>query len=133
LINANWEDELYKYITGILRNNGHKMLQINGMSDHVHILFGLQPSQSIAEIIQIIKGSSSKWINERGFVTGKFKWQSGYGAFSYSKSQIPAVAHYIETQKEHHKKYTFYDEYITILEAFGVKYDKQFVLKEPFV
>lgn len=91
VIQASWKDELYQYITGIVRNNKHKLLSINGMPDHVHILIGLRPSQSISDLLQDIKGSSSKWINEKKFIKTKFEWQEGYGAFSYSKSQIKAV------------------------------------------
>lgn len=86
-IHTSWKDELYKYITGIIQNNKHKLITINGMSDHIHILIGLRPTQSISDLIQDIKGNSSKWINEKKFVKGKFEWQEGYGAFSYGKSQ----------------------------------------------
>ena len=84
-----WKDELYKNITGIVHNNNHKLLAINGMPDHVHVLFGLRPSQSISDLLQDIKGSSSKWINDKRLVRGKFFWQEGFGAFSYSKLGLP--------------------------------------------
>jgi putative transposase len=80
IISDKWKDELYKYITGIIQNNHHKLLSINGMPDHIHILFGLRPNQSLSELLLDIKGSSSKWINERKFVNGKFSWQEGFGA-----------------------------------------------------
>ena len=99
-----WKDELHKYITGIVQNNNHKLLSINGMPDHIHILFGLRPSQSLSDLMQDIKGSSSKWINEKKFVHGKFSWQDGYGAFSYSKSEVSNVIGYINNQQLHHKK-----------------------------
>src|SRR5699024_5842704 len=104
LINESWEEELYKYITGIIQNQGHKLLAINGMPDHLHILFGMRPVQSLSELMQDIKGDSSKWINNKRLVKGRFSWQAGYGAFSYAKSQLPNVIRYIENQKKHHNK-----------------------------
>ena len=115
IIQRGWKDELYKYITGIVQNNKHKMLAINGMPDHVHILFGFRPSQSLADLMQDIKGSSSKWINEKRFIKAKFSWQEGYGAFSYSKSDLPNVIQYIKNQEEHHKKRSFIEEYEDML------------------
>jgi putative transposase len=93
-----WKDELYKYITGIIQNNKHKLLAINGMPDHVHILIGYRPTQSLSDLMQDIKGNSSKWINEKRFVTGKFSWQEGYGAFSYAKTDLPKIIGYIQEQ-----------------------------------
>lgn len=86
LISKSWEKRLYQYITGIIQNHGHKLLSINGMPDHIHILFGMRPSQSLSDLMRDVKGDSSLWINENKFVAGKFSWQEGYGAFSYSKS-----------------------------------------------
>ena len=105
------------------------MLAINGMPDHIHVLFGMRPSQSLSDLLQDIKGNSSQWINNRKFVRGKFSWQEGYGAFSYSKSQIPQVIRYIERQEEHHKKKTFIEEYKEFLNAFGVEYDERYIFK----
>lgn len=127
LINKKWEDELYKYITGIIQNNGHKLIIINGDYDHIHVLLGLRPTQSISDLMQDIKGSSSKWINLNKFVNGKFSWQEGYGAFSYAKTDLKNVINYIENQKEHHKKKSFHDEYKKILIDFGIKYDEKFI------
>ena len=129
IIQGNWKDELYKYITGIVQNNKHKMLAINGMPDHVHILFGFRPSQSLSDLMQDIKGSSSKWINEKRFIKGKFSWQEGYGAFSYSKSALPNVIQYIKNQEEHHKKRSFIEEYEDLLKEFEIDYDERFVFK----
>jgi len=97
-ISNQWKDELYKYITGILQNNKHKLISINGMCDHIHVLIGLHATQSISDLIQDIKANSSKWINEKKFTKSKFEWQAGYGAFTYSRSQIKQVALYIENQ-----------------------------------
>ncbi len=90
LIQQQWRDDLYKYIVGIIQRNQHKVLSINGMPDHIHILFGMRPVQSLSDLMQDVKGSSSKWINDQRFVIGHFEWQSGYGAFSYSKSADPS-------------------------------------------
>lgn len=130
LIRDSWEAELYQYITGIIQNQEHKLLAINGMADHVHILFGMRPKQSLSDLMQDVKGDSSKWINSKGFVRGKFSWQEGYGAFSYSKSQLPAVLRYIGNQKEHHKRKTFLEEYREFLDKFKVEYDQRFIFKE---
>ena len=127
IIQKSWKDELYKYITGIIRNNNHKLLSINGMPDHIHILFGLRPVQSISDLLQDIKGSSSKWINEKGFVRGRFYWQEGYGAFSYSKSQLQQVIGYIVNQQEHHRKKTFLEEYKELLHDFEIEYDECYI------
>ena len=129
LIREEWEDELYKYITGIVQNQGHKLLQINGMPDHVHVFFGMRPVQSLSDLMKKIKGESSKWINQKGFLKSKFSWQEGYGGFSYGKSQVPDVIRYILNQKEHHKKKTFIEEYFDFLKAFEVEYDDKYVFK----
>ena len=130
VIQTSWKDELYQYITGIVRNNKHKLLSINGMPDHVHILIGIRPSQSISDLLQDIKGSSSKWINEKRFIKTRFEWQEGYGAFSYSKSQIKAVTEYIENQELHHQKKTFREEYLEMLQKFEVDYDEKYIFHE---
>ena len=129
IISNSWKEELYKYISGIVQNNNHKLLSINGMPDHIHMLFGLRPSQSLSELMQDIKGNSSKWINERKFIRGKFSWQEGYGAFSYSKSEVPTVINYINTQILHHKKKTFSEEYLEMLNDFEVEFDDKYVFK----
>ena len=131
LVQKHWKDELYQYITGIIKNNGHKLLQINGMPDHIHILFGMRPAQSLSSLLQDIKGSSSLWINKKQLVKGKFIWQEGYGAFSYGKSQINDVVQYIKNQETHHQKRTFADEYLEFLKLFDIEYDERYVLKNP--
>ena len=128
-ISDSWKEELYKYISGIIQNNNHKLITINGMPDHIHILFGLRPNQSISELIQDIKGSSSKWINERKLTGTKFTWQEGYSAFSYTKKELPIVINYIKNQTEHHQKKSFIDEYIDLLKEFHVEYDEKYIFK----
>lgn len=129
IIRNNWKDELYKYITGIIQKHNHKLLIINGVEDHVHVFFGMRPNQSLSDLLQDIKTNSSKWINEKGLASGRFEWQSGYGAFSYGKSQIPDVIKYIQNQEEHHRKQTFLDEYMEFLNRFGVEYDDRYIFK----
>ena len=125
------KEELHKYITGIVQQNNHKMIIINGMPDHLHIVVGMRPTQSVADLLQDIKGGSSKWINDNMLVIGKFQWQEGYGAFSYSRSHVPAVIRYIQNQEAHHKKETFSDEYRRLLKAFEIDYEEQHIFKEP--
>jgi REP element-mobilizing transposase RayT len=130
IINASWKDELYKYITGIVQNNNHKLICINGMPDHIHILAGVRPVQSVSDLMQDIKGSSSKWINNKKLVAGKFEWQEGYGAFSYGRSQLKEIINYIENQELHHKKKTFIEEYREFLKAFEVDFDEAYIFKD---
>lgn len=130
LISSSWKDELYQYITGIVQNNKHKLICINGMPDHIHILIGVRPHQSISDLMQDVKGGSSKWINEKKFLKGKFEWQQGYGAFSYGKSQVKDVVHYIQNQEQHHQKKTFLQEYVEFLEKFEVEYEELYIFKE---
>ena len=128
LIQPEWKDELYKYITGIVKNNEHKLIAINGMSDHLHIAIGYKPHQLIPDLLQDIKGDSSKWINKKKFIRGKFNWQAGYGAFSFSHSHLDAVIKYINNQEKHHKKMAFREEYIELLKKYDVEYDEKYVL-----
>lgn len=129
LIKNEWKDELFKYITGIIQNHEHKVLQINGMPDHIHILFGMRPTQSLSDLMKHVKQDSSKWINGKGFINGKFSWQSGYGAFSYSKSEVLNVINYIKNQELHHKKLTFQEEYLQLLKEFNIEFDERYILK----
>ncbi|MDR7132181.1 REP element-mobilizing transposase RayT [Algoriphagus sp. 4150] len=129
LILPTWKDELYKYITAIVSKYEHKLLQINGMPDHIHLLLGFRPTQSLSDLMQEVKQDSSKWINSKGFVKGKFSWQGGYGAFSYSKDQVPRVIHYIQNQENHHKKQCFLDEYEDLLKTHEIEYDKRYIFK----
>ncbi len=131
LIEDSYKQELYQYITGIVQNYGHKMLAINGVSDHIHIFIGMRPTQSMSDLMQDVKGSSSKWINEKKFLKVKFEWQEGYGAFSYSKSHVQNVINYIHNQEKHHAKQTFRDEYLEFLKKFDIEYDERYIFKEP--
>ena len=125
-----WKDELYKSITGIVQNNKHKPICINGTCNHIHIFVGYKPHQLIPDLLQDIKGDSSKWINDKRLVYGKFHWQEGYGAFSYSHSQIDRVVKYIKNQKSHHEKKTFKEEYLEFLERFAIPYNEKYALHD---
>ncbi len=129
IIQDSWKDELYKYIAGIIKNHKHKPLIINGMPDHLHILIGVRPMQSISDLMQDIKGSSSKWINQKGLVKSRFSWQEGYGAFSYAKSDLPNVINYIKNQENKHKKLSFLNEYIELLKQFEIDYNDKYLFK----
>ncbi|PJE39569.1 MAG: transposase [Flavobacterium sp.] len=131
LIYSSFKDELYQYMSGIIKNHNHKLLAINGMPDHVHILVGIRPSQSVSDLMQDIKGSSSKWINEKRFLKVKFEWQEGYGAFSYAKSQVNTVINYIKNQEQHHAVRSFNQEYLEFLAEFEVEYDERYIFKAP--
>jgi len=128
LIQPEWKDELYKYITGIIQNNGHKLIAINGTPNHLHIAVGYKPHQLIPDLLQDIKGSSSKWINQKKFRKDKFNWQEGYGAFSFSHSQIDRIVKYLNNQEHHHKKKTFREEYIQLLKKYDILYDEKYIL-----
>jgi REP element-mobilizing transposase RayT len=126
IIRKQWQEELYCYITGIIQNYGHKLLAINGMPDHIHILFGMRPTQSLSDLMRAVKGDSSKWINDKRVMMGRFSWQEGYGAFSYSKSHVPNVIEYIKNQQQHHRTKSFIEEYHDFLRKFGVDFEEQY-------
>jgi putative transposase len=131
LINPEWEDDLYKYITGILQKNKHKMLCINGVEDHLHMLIGFHTTQSISDLIQDAKAGSSQWINDQKLTKTKFTLQGGYGVFSYSKSLLPAVIRYIMNQKAHHKKRKFLNEYRDMFLKAELDFEEHYIFKEP--
>jgi putative transposase len=127
LIRRNWEDELYKYITGIIQNKGQKMLAINGTDNHMHIFIGMKPDCRISDLVREVKKSSGSFIKEKKYCKYVFHWQEGFGAFSYADSQVDAVIKYISNQKEHHKKRTFKDEYTEFLTRFRVDYKPEYL------
>ena len=123
------KEELQKFISGIIQNREQKLLSIFCMPDHTHLLIGLKPSISISDLVRDIKAGSSKFINDNRLVKGKFNWQEGFGAFSYSKSQINYVINYIQNQEKHHKKKTFKEEYIDFLKKFEINYDEKYLFE----
>lgn len=129
LIQHSWEEELYKYITGIIQNKGQKMLAINGMPDHIHIFIGMKPSCCLSDLVREVKKSSNDFINEKKFCLKKFSWQEGYGAFSYSHSALDNVIAYIMNQKEHHGKQTFKQEYLVMLKKFEIEFKDEYLFE----
>ena len=128
LIRPEFKEELYKYITGIVRNNGQKLISINGMSDHVHILIGLKPVMPLADLVRDIKADSSDFVNRKKGIRGKFCWQEGYGAFSYGHSQLDTVIRYIQNQEYHHRRRSF-KEYLAWLKKFEIMFEEKYVFE----
>lgn len=129
MISTSWEEELYKYITGIVTNKGQKMIAINGMPDHIHLFIGMKPSCCLSDLVREVKKSSTEFIQEKKFSKFKFNWQEGYGSFSYSHSQIDSVVKYILNQKEHHKKQIFREEYLDFLKKFEIEFKDEYLFK----
>lgn len=127
LLGREHKEELHKYITGIVTKQGQKLIAVNSMPDHVHILLVLKPDVALSELVRDIKANSSKLINERRWVRGKFGWQEGFGAFSYGHSQLESVIHYIQNQEQHHRRRSFKDEYLALLEKFHIEFDQKYV------
>ncbi|MFV0604435.1 MAG: IS200/IS605 family transposase [Niabella sp.] len=129
LIQKTWKEELYKYICGIVSGKEQKVYAIGGVSDHIHILVSVKPNIALSDLVRDIKANASKWINEKRFVSGKFQWQEGFGAFSYAISQLDNVIAYINNQEQHHKKKTFKEEYVEMLQKFNVDYDDKYLFE----
>jgi putative transposase len=127
LITPNFRDDLHRYMLGILKNDDSFPLAVNGWKDHVHVFFELPVTMSVSKQMQMLKSSSSKWINDNKLVQGKFSWQEGYGAFSYSHSQRDNVIKYIVNQEQHHKTHTFKDEYLELLKNFNIAFDSKYL------
>ena len=130
MITNELKSPLMAVIGNLITETGCKTIIVNGIEDHVHCFFGLKPSIDVSKVMQIAKAKSSKWINENGFLQRRFEWQEGFGAFSYSHSQIEAVYNYIKNQERHHNKQTFLDEYIEMLQKFEVDFDKDYLFDE---
>ena len=129
LIAPEHNDELQKYITGIVSAQRHKLIAINNMPDHLHLLVGLRPDAALSDLVRDIKANSSSFIKAKRWVRGRFSWQEGFGAFSYSRSQLGAVIRYIENQQKHHARKSFREEYKQLLDKFEVEYDPRYVFK----
>jgi putative transposase len=130
LISAEHNDELQKYITGIVSSRKQKLIAVNNMPDHLHLLVGLRPDSSLSDLVRDVKSGSSKFISEKRWVAGRFSWQEGFGAFSYSRSQLGEVIRYIENQQKHHTKKSFREEYVELLEKFSVNYDPRYIFTD---
>ncbi|MGA2622773.1 MAG: IS200/IS605 family transposase [Bacteroidota bacterium] len=129
LIGKEWKESLHKYICGITKANGQKLLVINSMPDHVHILIGLTPDIALSDLVRDIKANSSRFINEQHWVQGRFQWQEGFGAFSCSHSQLEKVITYIQNQDKHHARKTFMEEYLNLLRRSGIQYDARYLFE----
>src|SRR5436190_18990109 len=129
LITPAFQEDLYKYIAVIIRNQGQKLIAINGVQDHVHILIGLKPAMALADLVRDIKSDSTNFINEKQFVRGRFNWQEGYGAFSYGHSQLNRVIRYIQNQEKNHQKRSFKNEYMALLRKFDIAFEEKYVFK----
>ncbi|MEK6299909.1 MAG: IS200/IS605 family transposase [Acidobacteriota bacterium] len=131
LIQPEHKEEIHKYITGIVRNKGQKLLEINTMPDHLHMLVGLKPDIAISDLAREVKKASTIFINERAFVRGRFNWQEGFGAFSYSHSHLDKVISYIRNQESHHRATSFKKEYMTLLRKFDVAFEPKYLFDFP--
>ena len=127
LISPSRREDLEKYISGLVTNKGQKLLAIYAMPDHIHILVGLKPNLSISELVRDIKCNSSKYINESKWLRSNFSWQEGFGAFSYSNKELYRVINYILNQEEHHRKKSFKEEYLKILDQFEIEYNSEYL------
>jgi len=121
---------LYNYMTGVIQNKKHKLIRINGISNHIHILIGLNPAEALSDLMKEVKRCSTNFINEKKWIRHKFAWQEGFGGFSYSRSQLDNVIRYIDNQEKHHKKKTFRKEYIEMLEKFEVEFDDRYIFQD---
>ena len=130
VIRKEWKEELYKFITGIVTNKGQKLLAINGMADHIHILVGIKPTLALSDLVRDIKANSSKFIREKGWVKGLFEWQEGFGAFTLGHSQLSQIIPYIGNQEEHHRVRTFREEYIGFLQKYEVDFKPEYLFKD---
>ena len=126
---AEFEKELYKYITGIIKNLDQQLIRINGVPDHCHLLVRLRPSLAPSKFIQVVKTNSSRWVNEKKFLKHRFNWQTGGGIFSVSNRNVPELISYIENQKNHHKKTSFREEYLKLLNHYGIAFEEEYLLK----
>ena len=127
LLQKPWREEVFKYMSGIIKEKGQKPIIVNGVSDHVHLFIGLRPSMSISDLIRDVKNNTSNFINDKKFIKVRFAWQEGYGAFSYAHSQVNNVYQYILNQEEHHKKEKFKDEYLDLLQKFEIQHDEKYL------
>ena len=129
LLSKTVRDELFPYIAGIVKSFNNFPLAVNGYKDHVHLFFELSPSLSVSDVLEKVKSNSSKWINDKKLMPGKFSWQAGYAAFSYSRSQRANVIQYIVNQEQHHKNTTFREEYLKFLEMFKLDVDLRYLFE----
>ena len=129
LIKPEFKEDIYKYVTGIVKNQGQKLIAINGVADHVHLLIGLRPAMALADLVREIKADSTNFINKKKWIRGRFSWQEGYGAFSYGHSQLDTIIRYIQNHEQHHKRSSFKNEYLTLLRRFDIAFEEKYVFE----
>ncbi|HUF02922.1 MAG TPA: IS200/IS605 family transposase [Aridibacter sp.] len=129
VLKPDFREELFKYITGVVKNKGQKLMALGGVEDHIHIFLGFQPDIDLSDLVRDIKSNSSRFINENRLVRGKFMWQRGFGAFSYSHSHVDTVVRYVLHQEEHHMTASFMDKYLGLLDMYEIKYDDKYVFE----
>src|SRR5215831_17969987 len=129
LISKRHQEELNKFITGIIRNKRHKLISIGSMPDHLHMLIGMRPDVALSGLVRDVKSSSSAWINDNRWMRGRFNWQEGFGGFSYSRSQMDRVARYILNQEAHHAKRSFRNEYLGLLKKFDIEFNEEYAFE----
>jgi REP element-mobilizing transposase RayT len=129
LIDPKHNDDLQKYMTGIVTKQRQKLIAVNNMPDHVHLLIGQRPDSALSDLVGDIKSGSTNFINRSRWVKGKFNWQEGFGAFSYSRSQLDTVIRYVQNQQKHHQRRSFHDEYMKLLDRFDVPYDERYIFQ----
>ena len=129
LLQKEWRQEVFKYMAGIIKNKGQKPIIVNGVEDHAHVFVGLKPSIALSDLVRDVKNNSSNFINDHSWIKGRFSWQEGYGAFSYSHAQIRDVYNYILSQEQYHAKQTFKDEYLDFLKRFEIEHDMKYVFE----
>ena len=127
LIPKQHKETLHQYITRIITNKKQTVIRINSMPDHIHILVGMTPDIALSALVRDIKANSSKFINKNEWIVGRFEWQAGFAAFSYSHSQLDGVVRYIKNQEAHHSQRTFKEEYLMFLKRFNVPYNPKYV------
>lgn len=127
IIDDQWRVQLHQYLGGTVRGLGGVALEVGGVADHVHLLISLNQNHCIADFMRELKASASKWVNQSGFIPTRFEWQRGYGAFSVNQSLKETVRRYIQRQEEHHRKQNFEEEFIALLNAHQVEYDRKYL------
>ncbi|MBN8577658.1 MAG: IS200/IS605 family transposase [Cytophagales bacterium] len=130
LLASKWREQLFKYITGIISNKNQKLIIINCMPDHVHLLIGMKPDNNLSDLVRDIKANSSRFINEQKWVPGKFEWQTGFGAFTVGHLQLDVVVSYIKNQEQHHTTKTFREEYIELLKRCEIDFKPEYLFEE---
>ena len=126
-ISSEWKDDLYKYITGIITNKEQKLMIVNGVSDHIHLLIGTKPNCNLSDLVRDIKANSSKWVNDSNLIKGKFNWQQGFGAFTVSQSGVKPIIEYIKNQEKHHAKESFKEEYVAFLNHYEIAFKNEYL------